>query len=127
LPRGLTFSETELTLGTKVGEQLPKPVGGQTHYHNYDEDARSYRDFRLSSIMLSLEVEEEHACVGRGAAGQLATLVLLARIRPDVYKKKDAPRVAVPVGRGLVVEKSLWRCSSRGSLWWGTRLLALRC
>ena len=53
LPRRLTFSETQLTLRTKVGEQLPKPVGGQTHYHNYDEDARPYRDFRLSSIMLS--------------------------------------------------------------------------
>src|SRR5215217_1075849 len=28
---------------------------------------------------------------------------------------------------GGVVGKSIWRCSSCGSPWWGTRLLALRC
>jgi hypothetical protein len=92
-------------------------------------EGRSEALSRASAFFYYVELgaEEEYACVGRGVAGQLATVVLVARRRPDVYKKKDAPRVAVPVGRGLVVEKSLWRCSSRGSLWWGTRLLALRC
>src|SRR5215217_1741709 len=40
-------------------------------------------------------VEEEYRCVGRGVAGRLALLVLVARRRPDVYKKegeKGTPR-----------------------------------
>jgi len=73
-------------------------------------------------------VEEEYACIGRGVAGQLAILVLVARRRKDAYKKKGAPRVAVAAALGVgVVGKSIWRCSSCGSPWWGRCLLALRC
>jgi hypothetical protein len=76
---------------------------------------------------VELGVEEEYACVRRGVAGQLATVVLVARRRPDVYKKKGAPRVAVQAAGGLIVGKRIWRCLSRGSPWWGKRLLASRC
>ena len=56
---------------------------------------------------VELGVEEEYACVGRGVAGQLATVVLVVRRRPDVYKKKGAPRVAVQAAGGLVVGKRI--------------------
>src|SRR5215217_7518860 len=84
---------------------------------------------RASAFLYYVElgVEEEYACVGRGVAGQLATVVLVARRRPDVYKKKGAPRVAVQAAGGLVVGKRIWRCLSRGPPWWGKRLLASRC
>src|SRR5829696_3247651 len=42
-------------------------------------------------------------------------------------QETGAPQVAVGVTGGHVVGKSIRRCSSRGSPWWGTRLLALRC
>src|SRR5215210_9139372 len=88
-------------------------------------EGRSEALSRASAFFYYVElgVEEEYACIGRGVAGQLATLVLVARRRPDVYKKKGTPRVAVQAAGGLVVGKSIWRCSSRGSPWWGNALI----
>ena len=62
--------------------------------------ARPYRELGLSSIMVSWELEEEYGCVGRGVAGQLAIIALVARRRLDVYNKKGAPRVAVAAALG---------------------------
>ena len=42
-----------------------------------------------------------------------------------MYKKKGTPRVAVQAAGGLVVGKSIWRCSSRGLPWWGNALIGL--
>src|SRR5215210_6034650 len=71
-------------------------------------EGRSEALSRASAFFYYVElgVEEEYACVGRGVAGQLATVGLVVR-RPDVYKKKGAPRVAVQAAGRLVVGKRI--------------------